>query len=48
MKGKSMSGHEGKEYFEHVARHWDQMRQGLFSDGVREMSYAAADMRGIG
>jgi ubiquinone/menaquinone biosynthesis C-methylase UbiE len=42
MKGKYMSGHDGKEYFEHVARQWDQLRQGFFSEEVREVAYAAA------
>lgn len=34
-----------KQYFEQVANQWDQMRQNFFSEKVREMAYAAANIQ---
>ncbi|MGQ9780533.1 MAG: class I SAM-dependent methyltransferase [Bacillota bacterium] len=35
----------GKDYFHRVAREWDEMRQGFFSDRVREAALNAAGVR---
>ncbi len=34
-----------KQYFEQVANQWDQMRQSFFSEKVREMVYATANVQ---
>lgn len=34
-----------REYFDHVAREWDGMRRGFFSERVREAAFAAAGLR---
>ncbi len=34
-----------KAYFEEVARRWDTMRQGFYSEAVRENAYAVAGVR---
>jgi ubiquinone/menaquinone biosynthesis C-methylase UbiE len=35
----------GKEYFEQVAPQWDQMRQSFFSEKVRNVAYAIANVQ---
>jgi ubiquinone/menaquinone biosynthesis C-methylase UbiE len=34
-----------KTYFNQVADQWDEMRQGFFSEAVREQAYAAAQVQ---
>ena len=34
-----------KKYFEQVAQQWDAMRQSFFSENVREVAYATANVQ---
>lgn len=35
----------GKQYFDQVAKQWDEMRQGFFPDEVRDAAFLAADIQ---